>query len=329
MKTRKPDARPGEFELIEKLFAPLARNAPGALGLGDDVAVLAPPAGVDVLLKTDAIVESVDFFREDPADLVAQKALRVNLSDLAAKGAEPAGYLLTLFLPEWPDLGWLESFAQGLARDQAEFGLSLMGGDMSSTPGPLAVSVSAYGFVPSGAMIRRAGARAGDCVFVSGTIGDSGGGLSVLKGEALAAEHQHLITRYRTPQPRLALGRALRGVASAALDVSDGLLADLGHLARASGVAISIDATRIPLSADLMSLWGDDLDARCRAAAAGDDYEIAFAAPSAARDAVMAVARQVGVAVSEIGRVEEGQGVRLLDVAGREIPVPHKGFTHF
>src|SRR5271154_4822953 len=124
MKTRKPDARPGEFELIDKVFAPLARDAPGALGLTDDVAVFTPLAGVDVLLKTDAIVESVDFFREDPADLVAQKALRVNLSDRAAKGAEPAGYLLTLFLPEWPDLAWLERFAEGLARDQAEFGLS-------------------------------------------------------------------------------------------------------------------------------------------------------------------------------------------------------------
>lgn len=329
MKTRKPDARPGEFELIDKVFAPLARNAAGALGLTDDVAILTPPAGVDILLKTDAIVESVDFFREDPADLVAQKALRVNLSDLAAKGAEPAGYLLTLFLPEWPDLAWLERFAQGLARDQVEFGLSLMGGDMSSTPGPLAVSISAYGYVPSGAMIRRAGAHAGDCVFVSGTIGDSAGGLSVLKGGAPAAKHEHLVARYRTPQPRLALGRALRGVASAALDVSDGLVADLGHLARVSGVAVSIDAARIPLSPDLLSLWGDGLDTRCRAAVAGDDYEIAFTAPSAARDAVMAAASQSGIAVSEIGRVEEGKGVRLLDANGHEIRLSDGGFTHF
>ena len=328
MKTRKSEPRPGEFELIEKLFVPLA-SAPGALNLTDDVAVLAAPAGFDVLLTTDTIVESVDFFRDDPADAVAQKALRVNLSDLAAKGAQPDGYLLTLLLPEWPDLAWLKSFVLGLARDQAEFGLSLMGGDMSSTTGPLAISVAAYGLVPSGAMIRRAGARPGDCVFVSGTVGDSGGGLSVLKGEAAAGAHDRLITRYRMPVPRLALGQALRGVASAALDISDGLIADLDHLARASGVGIAIDAARIPLSPDLLSLWGDNLDTRCRAATAGDDYEIAFTATAANRDVVMETARRSGTAVSEIGRVETGSGVRVLDPAGKEIRLSHKGFTHF
>ncbi len=328
MKTRKPEPRPGEFELIGKLFAPLA-NAPGALGLTDDVAILDPPADFDVLLTTDAIVESVDFFRNDPADGVAQKALRVNLSDLAAKGAVPAGYLLTLFLPEWPDMSWLEQFAQGLARDQAEFGLSLMGGDMSSTPGPLAISIAAYGLVPSGAMIRRAGAKVGDCVFVSGTIGDAGGGLSVLKGAAPADLHDALVARYRVPLPRLALGQALRGLASAALDISDGLIADLEHLAHASGVAISVDAARVPLSAGLLSLWGDSLDTRCRAAVAGDDYEIAFTAPASSRNAVMAAAHRTGVSVSEIGRVDRGSGVRLLDANGKDIGLSRKGFAHF
>src|SRR5208282_1944097 len=168
MKSGNVEGRPGEFELIARLFAPLAENAPGAFGLLDDAAILAPPPGQDVVLKTDAIVEGVHFLRDDPPASVAQKALRVNLSDLAAKGAVPAGYLMALLLPDWPDMAWLEAFARGLAHDQMEFSLSLLGGDTSSTPGPLAIAISAFGLVPTGAMIRRAGAKPGDLVFVSG-----------------------------------------------------------------------------------------------------------------------------------------------------------------
>ena len=217
MASGKADRRPGEFELIAELFAPLSQNAPGAFGLTDDAAVLAPPPGHELVLKTDAIVEGVHFFRTDPPSDVARKALRVNLSDLAAKGAVPAGYLMALLLPDWPDMAWLRAFADGLAADQAAFGLSLMGGDTSTTPGPLAISISAFGHVPAGAMIRRAGARPGDLVFVSGTIGDAGGGLAVLKENKSAPE---LVVRYRVPEPRLTLGPALRGIASASLDVS-------------------------------------------------------------------------------------------------------------
>jgi len=320
----RPDKRLGEFELIAELFAPLSKGAPGAFGLTDDAAVLAPPPGHELVLKTDAIVEGVHFFRTDPPGDIARKSLRVNLSDLAAKGAVPMGYLMALLLPDWPDRAWLHAFADGLAADQAAFGLSLMGGDTTATPGPLAVSISAFGHVPLGAMIRRAGAQPGDLVFVSGTIGDAGGGLAVLKENRSAPE---LVARYRVPQPRLALGPELRGLASASLDVSDGLMADLGHIAHVSKVRIEVDAPRIPLSNALRGLWGEE--AVARAAVAGDDYEIAFTAPASLRaDAANAAARS-GVAVTEIGRVAAGEGAVLLDASGREIVLARSGYTHF
>jgi thiamine-monophosphate kinase len=324
MASGKADRRPGEFELIAELFAPLSQNAPGAFGLTDDAAVLAPPLGHELVLKTDAIVEGVHFFRTDPPSDVARKALRVNLSDLAAKGAVPAGYLMALLLPDWPDMAWLRAFADGLAADQAAFGLSLMGGDTSTTPGPLAISISAFGHVPAGAMIRRAGARPGDLVFVSGTIGDAGGGLAVLKENKSAPE---LVVRYRVPEPRLTLGPALRGIASASLDVSDGLMADLGHIARVSKVRIEADVARIPLSNALQRLWG--AEAAARAAVAGDDYEIAFTAPASRRADVANAAARSGVAVTEIGRVGAGEGAVLLDASGREITIARSGYTHF
>lgn len=327
MKPVKNEARPGEFELIARLFAPLAGRAAGAFDLTDDAAVLAPPRGQDVVLKTDAIVEGVHFLRDDPAGAIAQKALRVNLSDLAAKGAVPAGYLMTLLLPNWPDMAWLTAFAEGLCSDQEEFGLSLMGGDTSSTAGPLAISIAAFGYVPTGAMIRRAGAKPGDLVFVSGTIGDAGAGLAVLNGEADRMDFEHLVARYRTPLPRVALGAALRGIASASLDVSDGLIADLGHISEASNVCIEVEASRIPLSPALRMLWGKD--AVLRASTSGDDYEIAFTAPALRREEVFAAASMTGVPVTEIGRVKAGSGVALLDAGGAEIAVEHKGFVHF
>ena len=324
MASGRAERRSGEFELIAELFAPLSKNAPGAFGLTDDAAVLAPPAGHELVLKTDATVEGVHFFRSDPPGDVARKALRVNLSDLAAKGAVPVGYLMALLLPDWPDMAWLRAFADGLAADQAAFGLSLMGGDTSATPGPLAISISAFGHVPAGAMIRRAGARPGDLVFVSGTIGDAGAGLVALKEERTAPE---LVARYRVPQPRLALGPMLRGIASASLDVSDGLMADLGHIAQVSKVRIEVAAAQIPLSGALRALWG--AEAAVRAAVAGDDYEIAFTAPASRRADVANAAARSGVAVAEIGRVIAGEGAVLLDASGREIAIAQSGYTHF
>ncbi|MBU6444641.1 MAG: thiamine-phosphate kinase [Alphaproteobacteria bacterium] len=319
--------RPSEFALIAELFAPLAKNAPGALGLLDDAALVAPPPGHELVVTADALVAGVHFLPGDPPDQIAKKALRVNLSDLAAKGAEPAGYLLALMLPATMDMAWLRQFAQGLGADQEEFGLSLLGGDTTATPGPLSIAITALGFVPAGKMIRRAGAAAGDCVFVSGTVGDAGAGLAILKGEA--PQDNWLIARYRVPEPRLALGNALRGIATAGLDVSDGLLADLGHLAEVSKVRIAVMASAVPRSAALRAQTGDGVDAVVRAATAGDDYELAFTASAKNRAAVLEAAWLTGIAVSEIGRVEAGEGVVLLDQHRHEILVPRRGFTHF
>ncbi|HEX4302401.1 MAG TPA: thiamine-phosphate kinase [Rhizomicrobium sp.] len=312
-----------EFSLIAELFVPLATDK-AALGLTDDVALLPPRAGQELAITTDAILEGVDFFAEDPPFTIAQKALRVNLSDLAAKGAKPFGYLLTLALPKRIDMKWLKAFARGLASDQKEFGITLLGGDLSATPGPLTISVTAFGHVPKGKTILRRGAKLDDRVFVTGTIGDSGAGLASLKtGRRVPA----LVARYRVPQPRVALGQMLRGIASASLDVSDGLLADLGHIADVSKVHIVVDAARVPLSPAVRKLWG--AGAVLRAVTAGDDYEIAFTAPLGKRAQVLAAAKAAGTPVTEIGWVMKGRDVALMGADGRPIPVGKKGWEHF
>jgi thiamine-monophosphate kinase len=323
--------RPGEFALIAELFAPLA-DAPGAFRLTDDAAIVTPPAGHDLVVTTDALVESVHFFAGDPPDLIAKKALRVSLSDLATKGCAPVGYLLALSLPASIDMPWLRAFAAGLQGDQRAFGLSLLGGDTTSTPGPVTIVITAFGHVPAGAMLRRAGARPGDSVFVSGTIGDGGGGLACLKeagARAQAGDRAFLVGRFQLPQPRIALGPALLGVASSSIDVSDGLIADLGHIAETSGVQIEIEAVRLPLSEALASVWPDQRDRIVRAATAGDDYEIAFTAPPENCHAVLGLAASAGVPVTQIGQVRSGEGVVLLDSDHRHIPIDRPGYVHF
>lgn len=316
-----------EFEIIAKIFAPLAGE--GALGLKDDAALIAARPGFDLVVTTDAIAEGSDFFAFDPAGTVAQKALRVNLSDLAAKGATPHGYLLNIALPPSIHGDWLRAFAAGLAQDQAEFAVVLLGGDTARTEGPLAISITAFGFVPEGGMVRRSGACIGDGVYVTGTIGDSGGGLAIFRREkhALSDEQRDVLTaRYRVPTPPVTFGARLRGLASASVDVSDGLIADLGHLAGASGVMLALEAPSIPRSPALRAFWGDDAAAIVRAATAGDDYQIAFTA--ADHDAVMAAAGDIGMAVTRIGRVEAGEGVRVL-LDGAPLAVPSLGYRHF
>lgn len=319
--------RPSEFALIAQLFAPLATH-PGALNLTDDAAQIAVEQGCEIVVTTDALVEGVHFLPDDPAETVAAKALGVNLSDLAAKGAAPVGYFLAITLPARLDFAWLRAFARGLATMNETYAIPLMGGDTTSTPGPLTLTITAIGSVPAGTMTRRSGAHAGDKVFVSGTIGDAGGGLAVLteKTNASRTGDAHLIARYRTPTPRLCLGQALRGTASASLDVSDGLIADLGHIADCSGVEIVIEADRIPRSDALRTLWGDEETAIVRAATAGDDYELAFTAKD--EIAVQRAANAAGTAVTWIGHVKPGRGVRLTGAAGI-IPVFRPGFTHF
>src|SRR6185437_13135747 len=242
----------GEDRLIARFFEPIATN-PGALGLSDDAAVLKPPIGCDLVLTADALVGGVHFFNDDEARAVAQKSLRVNLSDLAAKGAKPLGFLLSLALPEGVDEDWLASFAAGLKSDADEFACPLFGGDTVRTTGPVTISVAMFGSVPEGRMVRRAGAKPGDLVMVTGTIGDAALGVRLRNGAGnnwalTAAQRDHLLARYLLPQPRGALADAVREHASAAMDVSDGLAGDFGKLAHVSGVAAQIVATQVPLS---------------------------------------------------------------------------------
>jgi thiamine-monophosphate kinase len=324
-------SRLSEFELIETLFAPLA-TAPGAFGLRDDAAIIPPRAGCDLVVTADTIVEGIDFLAADPPDSIAKKALRVNLSDLAAKGAEPFGYVLNLSLPHDFSQARIEQFARGLRDDQERYGIGLLGGDTGTISGPWSIAVTAFGHVPAGEIVRRAGAGKGDLVFVSGTIGDSAGGLALLKGGAsdMKAEFENfLIDRYRLPDPPVRFAQRLRKLANAAVDISDGLMADLGHVAKASAVHIAVEASRIPFSPALKSLWGEGPDAIVRAATAGDDYQIAFTAPSGNEAAILKAARDNDVVVTAVGRVEAGDGVSLLDDNGREIPVPRPGYRHF
>ncbi len=292
----------GEFGRIASIFAPLTEGVPGALGLADDAALLAP----DLVLTTDAIVEGVDFLPDDPPDQIARKLLRVNLSDLAAMGARPEAYLLTTILPARIDDRWLAAFAQGLAEDQQYFGIRLIGGDSGLTPGPMTFSATLIGRAPSQGVVKRAGAVAGDTVFASGTIGDSALGLKVATGQLSLDEPEHaafLVERYRIPQPRTALGMALAGHASAMIDISDGLVADLDHLCRASCVSAEIDGGRVPLSAAAAAVLAKSSQLLETVLTGGDDYELLFTAPGARASEIMVVAERCGTAVRPIGTI--------------------------
>ena len=319
----------GEFGRIARFFAPLASGAPGALGLTDDAALVDCPPGERLVVTVDAMVEGVHFLADDPPELVARKLVRVNLSDLAAMAARPVGYFLTTALPKFRGDDWLAGFAAGLAQDQAEFGITLLGGDSVSTPGPVSLTLTALGRVPAGAEVRRGGARPGDLVFVSGTVGDGALGLEAAQGKLDGllepADVAYLADRYRLPRPRVGLGPRLSGLASAMMDVSDGLVGDLGHICEVSGVAGVIEVGRVPLSS-AAALLPNRLETILTG---GDDYELLFTAPPERQDAVMAAADAAGVAVTAIGRIEAGQGVRALDMAGHEIALAGVGWRHF
>jgi len=321
----------GEFERIERLFAPLAAGFPGALGLTDDAALIRPADGHELVVTTDTVVAGVHYVGDESPDLVARKLLRMNLSDLASMGARPVAYTLNIALP--PDLedDWLEAFTQGLAADQAEFGIALAGGDSVSTPGPVTLTVTAFGEVPAGTALRRSGARPGDVVFVSGTVGDGALGLKVQRGQLPAlpqAQRDALTARYRLPQPRLACGLRLRGIAHAAIDVSDGLAADLGHIADTSGVAARIDAASVPLSAAASAALALDPGLRDAVLGGGDDYELLFTVPPTSVDRVAALSQALALPLTAIGAIEPGRGVRVLDADGAEIALAIRGFTH-
>jgi thiamine-monophosphate kinase len=321
-----------EDSLIARYFRPLATD-PGAFNLGDDAAIL-KASGDDIVVTTDAIVEGVHFLPDDPPDTVARKALRVNLSDLAAKGATPAGFVLTLALRAADD-AWLTPFARGLGSDAGLFDCPLLGGDTVSTPGPLTISITAFGRVPAGRMIRRSGAKPGDRVVVTGTIGDAALGLDILKGGAAAAladtgAKAMLIGRYRVPQPRNPLAKAVRDHAHAAIDVSDGLAGDLAKLCGVSGVSAVIDAPSIPLSAAAAALLARGTVGIDEIVSGGDDYEILCTIAEDRFEAFVQAAGHAGVAVTSIGMVVAGSSVpRFLDGEGREIALPRLSYSHF
>lgn len=320
----------GEFGRIRQFFAPLA--GPGGLGLIDDAALVACPPGCDLVMTVDQAVEGVHFLPDDPPDLVAKKLLRRNLSDLAAMGAVPRHYLLTTALPRSRDDAWVRLFARGLAEDQSRYGIRLIGGDSTSTSGPATLSLTAVGEVAAGREIRRAGARHGDRVWVTGTIGDAFLGLQVRRGEyrALAGEQREFLTaRFRLPEPCVALGPRLAGIAHAMCDVSDGLVADLGHICAASGVGATIQMAAIPLSAAAKTILAQGWIAPEALATGGDDYELLFAAPPDASAAIGSLAAELALPIAPIGTIEAAAGVRLVDAAGREIPLAAGGWTHF
>jgi thiamine-monophosphate kinase len=328
--SRRAAAPLGEFERIRRFFAPLA--GPGGLGLLDDAALIDCPAGQRLVVTTDAIVEGVHYLPEDPPDLVARKLLRVNLSDLAAMAARPLHYLLTTALPAGLGEDWLDGFARGLGEDQRRYRVDLVGGDSVMTRGPAVLSMTAIGAAAAGMEVRRRGARPGDAVWVSGTIGDAFLGLEVLRGahQGLAAEHRAaLIARFRLPEPRTELGPQLAGIADAMIDVSDGLLADLGHICEASNAAALVELTALPLSPAARAVVAAEPAVRPLLAAGGDDYELLFTAPGNAAAAIAELSRRLGVPIAPIGRIEPGAGVRLVDADGRAVPVAATGWRHF
>lgn len=322
-----------EFDLIKNLFVPLTGGRPEALNLADDVALIPGPAGCQWAITKDAMVAGVHFFPDDPPELIARKLIRVNLSDLACKGAEPQFLLLATCFPAGVSPGWLDRFASGLKTDCDAFKVAVIGGDTVATPGPLVLSLTAVGRVPEGTALLRSNARSGDHLWLSGSVGDSALGLLVARGERKSlsqADADFLLDRYRLPQPRVTVGPRLRGLAHAAMDVSDGLLGDLGHICRASGFAAEIEAERLPLSpaarAALAAGLGEGLTTLITG---GDDYEILFTAPAESCGALSALSDELAVPLTRIGRIMPGQGVTLLDGSGRVVEVRQGGYRHF
>jgi thiamine-monophosphate kinase len=325
---------PGEFELIARYFAPLAAGAPGAFGLTDDVAIVDVGPDEQLVVKTDAVVAGVHFLPADPPDLIGRKLLRVNLSDLAGKGARPLGYVMTCAFPADLDEDWVAKYVEGLAADQREFGLSLLGGDTTATPGPLTLSATVFGAIGKGRLPWRGGARADDAVLVSGTLGDGALGLDVQRQdfpELGAVGRAHLVDRYRLPRPRLQLGRALveAGLVHAATDISDGLLADLGHICETSKLGADIEWPRLPLSLPTRKLVSARPQLRERIIAGGDDYELLLTVAAGDVPAALAIAQDAGVALAPVGHMTAGAGVRIRDEGGAEIVIARTGYRHF
>jgi thiamine-monophosphate kinase len=324
----------GEERLIGRYFRPLA-TAPGAFGLADDAAVLVPPPGCDLVLTTDGVIAGVHFLAEDPPENIARKALRMNLSDLAAKGATPIGFLLSIALPTPTAESWIANFAAGLGEDIKRYSCPLLGGDTDHTPGPLSVSIAAFGTVPHGGMVRRTTAKPGDIIAVTGTIGDAALGVLLHRDPRLSEQwrlskafQDHLRDRYMLPQPRNPLAGAVRQNASAAMDISDGLAGDLAKLCRASGVAAEVDVAAVPLSDAVRAAASADGELIERVLTGGDDYEIVVTLAPDRFNAFRAAAGKLDVPATRIGQVTSGEGARFLR-DGKVLTFARPAYTHF
>jgi len=334
MMTAAPKPASAEDRLIARYFRPIAKH-PGALRLNDDAAILTPPKGWDVVVTVDAVVGGVHFFPDDPPATVARNALRVNLSDLAAKGAKPAGFLLALALPKSAGEAWVKAFAFGLGSDSDYFRCPLLGGDSVRTPGPVTISITAFGTLPKGTMVLRSGAEPGDHILVTGTIGDAALGLALRQDGGIRLDLdrrqlEYLSHRYLVPQPRNALAEALRRHASAAMDVSDGLVGDLGKLCAASGVCGEVEIARVPLSSVASEAVCQVPRLMERVLTGGDDYEVVCAIPPHKVASFIVAADNAGVVVTEIGVVEKGRaGARFVGPDGKPRAFKRASFSHF
>lgn len=316
-----------EFELIQNCFAEQAAaslHPDVRLGIGDDCAILSPTAGQDLLVTVDTLVAGIHFPDTLSPSQIAGRCLAVNLSDLAAMGAKPAWFTLALTLPEANE-AWLREFSRGLFELASQYGISLVGGD--TTRGPLSITIQAHGYAPEGLALRRDGAKPGDLIYVSGSVGDAGAGLGLtLKGHI--DESDFLVQRFVSPTPRLALGQKLLTIASAAIDISDGLLADLGHILKRSQVGAQLQSDYVPVSKALLEAVGKE-QALQLALSAGDDYELCFCVSAEQVAEMEILAKQVGVDVSQIGVITREPGLTVLDEYGQLVPLTKTGYQHF
>ena len=321
-----------EFSLISQYFRPLALSNPAALGLMDDAALLTPSSQKQTVITCDALVGGVHFLDESTPRDVAARALRANLSDLAAMGAIPVAYTLALIVPTGTDGRWFKDFATQLYEDQKKYGIFLIGGDTVVTPGPLCVSITAFGEVPVNSALTRSGAGVGDSIFVTGTIGDAYLGLRALKGELeedSSVDPGAFVDKFCRPEPRLALANSLLGIATAAVDVSDGLLADIGQLCRASNVGAVIREMAVPLSKGAEFLVGENPGLRSTLLDSGDDYELVLVVPGVNREAFGEITEKYSVPTTEIGLITSTNEVALLDGNGNRVEREWGGYKHF
>lgn len=322
-----------EFALIREFFAPLSRGFDGGLGLTDDAAILPCSNEVDFIVTKDALSEGVHFIGTESPRLLAQKALRVNLSDLAAMGAKPMAYLLAVMLPHHVDSAWVAEFARGLQEDQDTFGIYLAGGDTIATKGPLTFSITAIGTAPAGKALRRSHAQAGDRIFVTGTLGDSALGLELLHRKiniAMQKEaRQFLESRYFLPEPRVAAGQRLISLATSCMDISDGLVQDMSHICRASETGAVMEIQKLPLSSAARTLVQEDASLWPAIFSGGDDYELLFTVPEARVPEVASLADELKLPMTDIGHMKAESGATLLDDRGKPVKIDAPGFRHF